>query len=109
MLTVSRSMSNVPRSTSTACDKHGDEMLAQAKQLKEAIFAELDTNADGSVTKDEFVVHFHDLSHKYATFPDHFAEDVAKKISDMNKTITEEVAKDLSNRVNDRNECCTVM
>lgn len=34
-----------------ACDKHGDEMLSQAKQVKDDIFAELDTNDDGSVTK----------------------------------------------------------
>jgi hypothetical protein len=61
-----------------ACEKHCESMLALTKQLKEDIFAELDTNADGSVTKEEFVIHFHDLSHKYATFPDHFAEDVVK-------------------------------
>ena len=55
------------------------------------------------------MAHFNDLSHKYATFPNHFAEDVVKACTDMNKMITEEVAKDLSNRVNDRNECCTMM
>ena len=91
-----------------ACDKHGDEMLANAKDLKDAIFEELDTDEDGSVTKDEFVSHFHDLHHKYATFSERFEADVNKTLAAILSHIEMEVSKDLNKRINDRN-CCTVM